>query len=46
MYIPDSVIKNLETRPTDNDYIYAAEDMYEDLMSRTEENYKNFHMIF
>lgn len=44
MYIPDSVIKNLETRPTDNDYIYAAEDMYEDLMSRTEENYKNYHM--
>ncbi len=44
MHIPDSVMKNIEKKPTDNELIYAAEDMYEDLCSKTEETYKNFHM--
>ena len=44
MYIPDSILKNIEKKPTDNDYIYTAEDMYKDIMSKNEDTYKNFHM--
>lgn len=44
MYIPESVLKNMERKPTDNDFIYGAEEMYEDIMSRDENTYRNYHM--
>lgn len=39
MYIPDSVLKTIEKKPTDNDYIYGAEQMFKRLSSITEESY-------
>lgn len=44
MYIPDSVLKNIEKKPTDNDYIYGAEQMYKRLSSITEETYLDIDM--
>lgn len=44
MFIPESVLQSVEKRPIDNDYIYGAEEMYDDLMSRDQNTYKNFHM--
>ena len=44
MIIPDSVINQLQKKPTDNEKIYVAEDMYEDIMSKTRDTYKNYHM--
>ncbi len=44
MFIPESVLESVEKRPIDNDYIYGAEEMYDDLTSRDQNTYKNFHM--
>ncbi|MBR3517932.1 MAG: hypothetical protein IKN07_01800 [Lachnospiraceae bacterium] len=44
MIIPDSVLNQLQRKPTDNSKIYVAEDMFDDLESKTEQTYKNYHM--
>ncbi len=44
MYIPEKVLNKIEKRHTDNDKIYVAEDMYNDIMSDTKETYKSYHM--
>lgn len=44
MIIPDSVLNKIEKKPIDNEKIYVAEEMYEDLMSRTKETYRYYQM--
>lgn len=46
MIIPDSILKSVEKKPTDNDKIYAAEDMYKRLKLVVNEDipYFNFDM--